>query len=116
MLIVATIVVAGSGDVSTDGMKQACYLTRFMFADWPSVRNAYFKLHGRVALIADTEQTTDIPEHSFLGKKPEKKAMWDSRARGLGLTLAAPCTSAGDDNQRCDGKDQRLVPSAENII
>jgi alpha-glucosidase len=48
----------------------------------------------RLAVMAPTEQTTDIPEHSDLTPKD----YWDKRARGLGATRARPAVSCGEEN------------------
>lgn len=56
----------------------------------------------RLAIMAETELTTDIPEHSDL--KP--KDYWDQRARGLGATLARPAVSAAEENVLCYASDR----------
>lgn len=38
----------------------------FMMASRYDIRNAYYKQSGRVALIADNEGTTSLPEYSPL--------------------------------------------------
>ena len=67
-----------------------------MFASNQHLRNAYYKLHGRVAVIGVGEQTTTIPEHSHLNS-----AYWDERARGLGPTYNHPVFTAGAANLMC---------------
>ena len=51
----------------------------------------------RLAIMAPTEVTTDIPEHSDLTPKD----FWDMRARGLGATLFRPAVSAAEENVLC---------------
>jgi hypothetical protein len=48
----------------------------------------------RVAVMAYSERTTDLPEHRNL--KP--KAYWDWRARGLGASRETPVVSCGEEN------------------
>ncbi len=48
----------------------------------------------RLSIMAVTEFTTDIPEHSDL----EPADYWDRRARGLGATGARPAMSVGEEN------------------
>jgi hypothetical protein len=48
----------------------------------------------RFVVMAPTEMTTDVPEHSDLVPKP----YWDRRARGLGATEARPAVSCGEEN------------------
>jgi hypothetical protein len=56
----------------------------------------------RLAIMAETEVTTDIPEHSDL----TPKEYWDDRARGLGATLARPAVSAAEENVLCYATDR----------
>ena len=51
----------------------------------------------RLAVMAESEVTTDIPEHSDLTPKD----YWDQRARGLGATLARPAVSCAEENVLC---------------
>lgn len=81
-------------------MKRACYVVRFVFADRPELRNSYYKMYGRFALMATTEVTTDIPEHRDLG------AWWNTRARGLGATRERPVSTAGEENALCLSSDR----------
>jgi hypothetical protein len=48
----------------------------------------------RLVVMAPTELTTDVPEHSDL----QPKAYWDRRARGLGATVARPAVSCAEEN------------------
>ena len=58
----------------------------------------------RVAIMAESEVTTDIPEHSDLNDVfPETN--WDTRARGLGATLARPAISGAEENILCYSDD-----------
>ncbi|HXD91759.1 MAG TPA: hypothetical protein VNX01_01025 [Bacteroidia bacterium] len=54
----------------------------------------------RIAVMSKDELTTNIPEHSDLNNTfPETN--WDTRARGLGATLARPATSCAEENILC---------------
>lgn len=46
--------------MTKEGLMRACYVVKFMLADRYDIRNAYFKLFGRLVLIADNEQQTDL--------------------------------------------------------
>ena len=82
------IPVVASSKVPDDALKRACYVVRFMFADHSGVRREYFRRHGRVAVKADSERITQLPEYSFLS------SAWDVRARaGLGATDVYPVCS-----------------------
>jgi len=52
----------------------------------------------RVAIMARSEKTTDVPEHRML----EPKNYWDERARGLGGIPGAPCSSGAEESVMCE--------------
>jgi hypothetical protein len=68
-----------------------------MLAGREDLRQAIIRNKIRVAIMAPTELTTDIPEHSDLTPKD----YWDRRARGLGATKIRPATSCGEENLLC---------------
>jgi alpha-glucosidase len=65
-----------------------------MLVDRQDVLKALIKNKVRFAVMAPTEMTTDIPEHSDL----TPKEYWDKRARGLGATRSRPAVSCGEEN------------------
>ena len=63
--------------------------------------------------MAESEVTTDIPEHSDLNEAfPEVD--WDTRARGLGATLARPATSGAEENILCYSQD--VYPNEDILV
>ena len=86
--------VLSSEKVSDEALLEAAFLINQMLADREDVRQALIKNKVRFAVMAPTEMTTDIPEHSDL--KP--KDYWDKRARGLGATRQRPAVSCGEEN------------------
>ena len=85
----------GSSSVSDSALQRACYVVRFLLADHSGVREWFYKLSGRLAVIGVNEQTTNIPEHSWL---PDSS---NSRTRGLGATEGIPISTAGEENLLC---------------
>ncbi|MFM8933115.1 MAG: hypothetical protein ACKOS8_14710 [Gemmataceae bacterium] len=83
-LYVGPLSIVASGKVSDEAM----------LAKRPDILEALVKNRTRLAVMAPTEQTTDIPEHSDL--KP--KDYWDQRARGLGATRHRPAVSCAEEN------------------
>lgn len=78
----------------------------------PSVLQAMTDNNTRIAIMAESEVTTDIPEHSDLNTAfPDTD--WDTRARGLGATNARPASSAGEENLLCLNTD---IYSGEDIF
>ena len=68
-----------------------------MLSERPDVIEPMIEGKIRVAIMADEEVTTDIPEHSDLNEVfPETD--WDTRARGLSATLVRPAVSVGEEN------------------
>lgn len=86
--------IVASGKVSDEAMLEARAIVQAMLAKRPDVLEALVKNRTRLAVMAPTEQTTDIPEHSDL--KP--KDYWDKRARGLGATRHRPAVSCAEEN------------------
>ncbi len=74
--------VLGSARVSDYAMKEAAYLVSRMLEGREDVLREMARNRTRLAVMASTEMTTDVPEHADL----EPKAYWDRRASGLGAT------------------------------
>jgi hypothetical protein len=105
----AGLAVIASEKVNDYALLEAAYLIRQMIAHRPDVLKAMIDAKVRVVVMAATEFSTDVPEHSDL--KPA--AFWDKRARGLGATPRRPATSCGEENLlRYRGDPYR----AENIL
>ncbi|XP_046550965.1 uncharacterized protein LOC124260723 [Haliotis rubra] len=94
------IPVLGSVNVPDDALRRACYVLRFLLADHSGVRQSYYRLSGRVAVIGAREGTVSIPEHAWLGPS------WNDRARGLGATEHAPVSTGGEENILCYTNDR----------
>jgi len=86
--------VLGSEKVSDYALLEAAYLINHMLLDRPDVRDALIENKVRFVVMAPTELTTDVPEHSDL----EPAKFWDKRARGLGPTRIRPAVSCGEEN------------------
>ncbi|XP_077988529.1 uncharacterized protein LOC144443030 [Glandiceps talaboti] len=87
--------IISSGKVSDKALKHTCYIVRVMLSDRDDIRNSMYDNYGRVGIISINENTTDIPEHSFLD------SYYDLRARGLGGTTFAPISTVGEENVLC---------------
>ena len=86
--------IVSSEKVSDAGLLEARYLIGKMLADREDIVTALIKNKVRFAVMAPSEMTTDIPEHSNL----TPKQYWDKRARGLGATRQRPAVSCGEEN------------------
>lgn len=86
--------VIASEKVSDFALLEARDLVLHMIGHRPDLLAAIAKNHVRLAVMAPTEMTTDIPEHRDLTPKD----YWDKRARGLGATDARPAVSCGEEN------------------
>jgi len=89
--------IVGSGKVSDYAMFEAEFLIRKMIGHRPDILHALTANHVRFVVMAPTEMTTDVPEHSHMRPKP----YWDRRARGLGATKKCPVVSCGEENLLC---------------
>ena len=86
--------VVGSSKVSDLSLREAAYLADRMLAHRPEVRGAMIRNKVRLAVMAYTERTTDIPEHRDL----QPKLYWNFRARGLGASRRRPAVSCAEEN------------------
>ncbi len=85
----------GSAKVSDYALLEAAYLVRKQVGERrPEILRAMAQNRVRLAVMAATEMTTDVPEHSDL--KP--KEYWNRRARGLGATVVRPAVSCAEEN------------------
>ena len=101
--------IVGSDKVQAHAFLEARYLIDAMLRGRDDIRARLVKNKVRFAIMAASEMTTAIPEHSDL--KPAK--YWDRRARGLGATRRRPAVSCGEENLlRFDGDPYRH----ENIL
>ena len=80
-----------------------------MVSHHPELLPTLVKNGVRVVVMAESEQTTDVPEHSDLTPKEN----WDRRARGLGATHARPVCSCAEENLLGYPTDRYL---GENIL
>ncbi len=86
--------ILSSAKVSDYALLEARYIVDQMIGHRPEVLAAIARNSVRLAVMAPTEFTTDIPEHSDLTPKDH----WDVRARGLGATEARPAVSCAEEN------------------
>ena len=86
--------IVASAKVNPYAVKEAAWLIRQMIGHRQDVLQALAQNGVRFVVMAYSELTTDIPEHSNL--KPDY--YWDRRARGLGSTPARPAVSCGEEN------------------
>ncbi|WP_437521835.1 hypothetical protein WME79_29940 [Sorangium sp. So ce726] len=103
----AGIPVISSEKVPDAALLRACSVVVRMLGHRDDVRQAMIENHTRVAVMAETEVTTDIPEHSDL-YEAFPGTDWDTRARGLGATPARPASSCAEENVLCYPSDPYL--------
>lgn len=101
--------VIGSAKVRDEALLEAAFLIERMLEGRDDIRRAMIGNRTRFVVMATSEWTTDVPEHSDL----EPKNYWDRRARGLGATKIRPAVSCGEENLiGCPGDPY----STENIL
>ena len=86
--------IVASAKVNPYALKEAAWLIRQMVGHREDVLQALAKNSVRFAVMAYSELTTEIPEHSDL----QPDYYWDRRARGLGSTPSRPAVSCGEEN------------------
>jgi hypothetical protein len=94
--------IVSSEKPSDYALYEAAWIIDHVLANRDDLRAALIKANVRVVVMAASEFTTDVPEHSKLrapaGSKLTGKQYWDKRARGLGGTRSDPLTSCGEEN------------------
>ena len=86
--------ILSSAKVPDAALIQARKTVRRMTSKRPEILPELARRGVRVAIMAATELTTDIPEHATLAPKER----WDRRARGLGATPSRPAVSGAEEN------------------
>ncbi len=86
--------IVASARVPDAALLAARNIIRRMIAHKPVLLQTLVRRRVRVAIMAESEKTTDIPEHSHL----TPKAYWDKRARGLGATQRSLVCSCAEEN------------------
>lgn len=86
--------VVGSSNVTDFALREAAWIVTHMLSARPEILTAMASNRTRLAVMAYTEYTTDIPEHRHL----RSRVFWDRRARGLGATPSAPAVSCAEEN------------------
>jgi len=107
--------VLASDKVSDYALRETAYLIQMMLANRPDVLKALAASGSRLTVMAHNEFTTDVPEHSHMGKNSKDKSSdwWDRRARGLGGSETDPVASCAEENVLCFPGDPY---SKENIL
>jgi hypothetical protein len=90
----AGLPIVASEKVPDAALHEARRLVLKMVEKRPEALPAIVRAKVRVAVMAKSEVTTDIPEHATLSPKD----YWDKRARGLGATRARPAVSGAEEN------------------
>ncbi|XYH96574.1 hypothetical protein ACMHYB_53815 [Sorangium sp. So ce1128] len=99
------IPVVSSEKTPDAALLRACSVVVRMLGMRDDVLQAMITNHTRVAVMAESEVTTDIPEHSDL-YEAFPGTDWDTRARGLGATPARPASSCAEENVLCYPSDR----------
>ncbi|MBB5351331.1 hypothetical protein HNR46_001567 [Haloferula luteola] len=86
--------VVSSDQVPDAALEEAAHNVRQMLDGREDILHGLAKNKVRLTVMAVSERTCDVPEHSDL--KPA--AFWNRRARGLGASTERPCVSCGEEN------------------
>ena len=94
VLLVEGFPIVASDKVHPAALKEAEHTMRSMLKKRPDIFKQLAKNKVRYSIMATSERTCDIPEHSDL-TPPE---FWNRRARGLGATRQRPSVSCGEES------------------
>lgn len=88
--------IVGSSRVPDAAFHEAKRIVSAMLMMIPEAKDAMIANRVRLVIMAESEVTTDIPEHAFLANDPDTN--WNERARGLGATKRVPVVSCAEEN------------------
>lgn len=86
--------IVASAEVCDAALREAAHTVRKMLGGRPDILQKLAENRIRLAVMAASEVTVDIPEHSDL----TPASYWNRRARGLGATRQRPAVSCGEEN------------------
>ena len=89
--------IVSSAKVPDEALLRVFDIAAVMLAKRPEALARMVQNRMRVAIMAETEVTTDIPEHADL-YTAFPGTDWNTRARGLGATIARPAVSCAEEN------------------
>lgn len=101
--------VVASGKVDDAALLEASKIVLSMLDGREDILRAMAGNRVRLTVMAVSERTCDVPEHSDL----TPREYWNRRARGLGATPHRPSVSCGEENLLCCPGDPY---STENIL
>ena len=93
-IVVGGLPIVASRRVADAALLETAFVVRSMLKERPDILRQLAINRIRLAVMATSERTCDIPEHSDL--KPQE--YWNRRARGLGATRHRPCVSCAEEN------------------
>jgi hypothetical protein len=103
------IPILSSAKVTDVALQRACQVVGAMVSKREDLLQALIGLHLRIAIIAESEKTLEIPEYRDLPSAfPDKD--WN-RSRGLGATTIRQVSSVGEENLLCRPTDTNLGES-----
>lgn len=100
------VTIVSSHNSSDAALKESARIVERMLEKNEDLKKALCAAKVRVAVIASTESTTDIPEHSKL----EPKDYWNERTRGL-ASIEDALSSVGEENVLNAEKDRYVDES-----
>lgn len=109
VIVVESFPIVASEKVMDAAVLESAVIVRGMLEGRADIFKSMAKARIRLAVMATSERTCDIPEHSDL----TPKTFWNRRARGLGATHERPAVSGAEENVLCCKGDPY---STENIL
>lgn len=108
--VVLGIPVLGSGAVRDEALVAAAALVAGMLEHREDLAGHIERFEGRISLVAESENTTDVPEFAYLADDPDID--WNERARGFGATLLRPVTLAAEEDATSTSTPRPIPPMA----
>lgn len=93
-IVLDDFAIVGSSKVHDAALEEASLVVASMLQTRPDILRRLARNRIRFGIMAVSERTCDLPEHSDLSPR----AYWNRRARGLGASRQRPCVSCGEEN------------------
>jgi hypothetical protein len=88
------IPIISSSQVTSNGLKRACYVLRFFLAGSNQLKEIFYKRNLRIVVLGSGENVINVPEYDGLPSSI-------SSLKALSSTLQIPVIAIGEENLLC---------------
>ena len=93
------IPIISSSQVTSNGLKRACYILRFFMSGSNQLKEAFYKRNLRIVVLGSGENVLNVPEYNGLPSSLHS-------LKALSSTIQIPVISVGEENLLCSVGDK----------